>query len=337
MARPRSSPGDIAGTLFALALVAAFVAAPSESAASPVATPVIDIVMASRTTVFGTQSTEIFCVAHQDDGAPLTYYWTSAHGTLIPSGDSALWFAPENPGVYSILVEVDDDAGGFAVDVVSITVEQNEPPVVRSLTAQPAELLPEESAVLSCDAYDIEGQLIDYEWIAPSGEIIGSGPSVTWRAPDRPGDHRVALRVSDELGSASIADVIIHVQCPEPPVIEQLLVWPTLPDYTKTDGQGGYRLLRGQLTTCEIECVASPSDANLSYQWSCTAGSIDGTGNIVLFTPPHDTTKVYVTATISDVCGHTSAGELLFRVFLGDTYPTDIPSAPGCLRCMRGY
>jgi hypothetical protein len=336
MLRPRTSPGDIAGILFAVAIFSVLCAAPKASVAAP-AVPVIDIVMASRGSLFGSQSTEIFCVAHHDDGFPLAYNWTSSDGLLIPSGDSALWFAPEVPGTYPIIIEVHDDVGGFTSDTVSITVEQNEPPVVLSLTATPSQLLPGESSILTCEAYDEEGHAIDYEWLAPSGLLTGSGPTVAWTAPERPGDHRVAIKVLDELGATRTSDVIITVRCPEPPVIGELLVWPTLPDYTKLDIHGGYRLLRGQFTTCEIECVTVPSDADVTYTWSCTAGTIAGTGNIVLFTPPHDTAEVYVTATVSDICGQSAEAEVLFRVFLREEYPTEVPSAPGCLRCARGY
>ncbi len=337
IARPKSSPGDIVGVFFALALFAAAFATPGESAASPPAVPVIDIVMASRSTLFGGQSTQVFCVAHDESVSELEYYWTCLGGTLVPSGDSAVWFAPEIPGTYPVAVQVYDGIGGFAGDGVSITVVQNDPPALASVTAQPDRLLPGESTVLTCEASDPEGQAIVYDWLAPTGEIAGSGSSVTWTAPARPGDHIVILTATDELGATSTYDVVIHVQCPEPPAIDQLIVWPTMPDYTKVDNRGAYRLLRGSLTQCEIECVTTPSDANLTYEWSCTKGSIDGTGNIVLFIPPQESTEVYVTATVRDVCGQSTEAQVLFRVYLGDKYPTDIPTAPGCLRCARGY
>jgi len=337
MARPKLSPGDLAGILFALALFSVFIVTPNESEPAPVAMPVIDLVMASRNTVFGSQSTELFCVAHQADGNPLAYAWTSSDGLLIPSGDSALWFAPEVPGTYPIVVEVHDSVGGFTNDSVSVTVKQNDPPVITSLTATPSQLQPGESTILKCEADDLEGHALEFDWLSPTGEITGSGPVVTWTAPDRPGDFRVAIRVVDELGATRTGDVVITVQCPEPPVIGELLVWPTLPDYTKLDIHGGYRLLRGQFTQCEIECVTVPPDAEVTYTWSCTAGSIAGTGNIVLFTPPHDTAEVYVTAKVSDICGQSAEAEVLFRVFLREEYHTEVPSAPGCLRCARGY
>ncbi len=338
MARPRTSPGDIAGVFFALALFAAmFASTTSHSAASPVSAPVIDILMASRTSVFNMQSTELYCVAHQDDGSPLTYFWTCSGGAVVPSGDSALWFAPDSPGAYPIVVEVNNDMGGFAVAAVFVTVVQNQPPEIVSLTAEPDEVQPGGSAVLTCEVHDPEGQALTYEWLGPSGDIAGSGPTVTWIAPYRSGEHVTALRVTDELGASSTKNLTLYVACPVPPVVDKLVVWPTMPDYTKVDIHGDYRLLHGKYTKCEIECDAIGQEGQLTYEWSCTEGSIEGTGDLVIFTPPHKTTDVHVTVRVSDTCGQTADSELLFHVYMGDDYPTAVDFLPGCMRCLRGY
>jgi hypothetical protein len=335
--RPGKSSADIAGVLFGLALFSTFLAVPIGTAAPPPEPPVIDLVVASRTSLFGSQSTELFCVAHQVDDLPLTYSWSSTAGTLVPSGDSALWFAPETGGDYSIEVLVQDDAGSQATDGVIISVRENSPPEVTAISALPAEVLPGESTALRCVAADPEGQALSFEWMAPSGELSGIGGEVGWTAPSRPGTHRVAVLVTDELGAARVATVAIEVSCPEPPEIRELLVWPTMPDYTTEDIHGGYRLLRGSLTECEVECVASVSSGPLVYQWSCTDGAITGEGPIVLFTPPNATAEVDVTVKVSNVCGQWTEAEVLFRVFQREEYPVETESMPGCLRCLYGY
>jgi len=338
MPRLTTSRGDIAGVVFAAALFAVLVMVPQEIAVAPPAPPVIDLVMASRDTVFTSQSSEVFCVAHQDDSNALTYIWSSPNGVLFPSTDSAVWVAPEESGSYAIVVQVQDEAGGFATDAVTITVEQNEPPTVLSVSATPADLLPGQSATLFCKAVDQEGQNIAYDWIAPQGVTDANGPTATWTAPAQPGTHYVAVRVTDEMGAGRTRNVAIDVTCPDPPAIEELLVWPALPDYTKTDIRGGYRLLRGSLTECQIECVAIAPYGDLSYEWSSTEGTIAGKGPIVLFTPPNATAEVYVTVKVGDVCGQSVQDELRFLVFQREDYSTEIvTNEVGCLRCMYGY
>jgi hypothetical protein len=145
------------------------------------------------------------------------------------------------------------------------------------------------------------------------------------------------VRVTDEMGASRTRNVMISVRCPEPPVIQELLVWPVLPDYSKFDAHGDYRLLRGSLTKCELQCVALVSYGDLTYEWSCTEGTIEGEGAIVLFTPPDATTGVYVTAKVIDSCGKSAVKELFFRIYQGDEYPTAAESLPGCMRCLYGY
>ena len=337
IAPAKTSPGDIAGMAFAMALFSLIVVTPTGNVEATPAMPVVDLVVASRVMVFTSESSEVFCVAHHDDGAPLTYIWSCVDGMLMPAGDSAVWFAPAEPGTYTIAIEVRDDAGGTASDSVTITAVKNQPPIVMSVTAEPTELSPGESATLFCDAQDIEGHAIEYEWVAPPGIISGTGATVKWTAPARPGRHYVPVRVTDEMGASRTRNVMISVRCPEPPVIQELLVWPELPDYTKLNVHGDYRLLRGSLTQCQLECVASTAYGDLTYEWSCTEGTIDGTGAIVLFTPPDATTEVYVTAKAIDACGKSVEKELFFRIYQGEEYPTDVESLPGCMRCLYGY
>jgi len=335
--RPGKPFADIAGVLLALALFSTFLVVPIGTAAPPPMPPIIDLVVASRASLFGSQSTELFCVAHQEDDLPLTYRWSSSAGTLIPSGDSALWFAPELRGDYLIEVSVQDDAGGQALGGATISVRENRPPEVTAISAAPEAILPGESTVLRCVAADAEGQAVSFEWMAPSGELSGIGEEVDWTAPSRPGTHRVAVLVTDELGATTTATIAIEVVCLEAPVISELLVWPAMPDYTKPDIRGGYRLLRGSLTECQVECVASVSRGPLFYEWSCTEGTIAGDGPIVLFTPPNATAEIDVTVRVSTICGDWVEAGVLFRVFQREEYPVETESLPGCLRCLYGY
>lgn len=336
MAHPRISPGDIAGIAFALAVFSLFTVAPPASNEAAPAVPVIKLLMASRTTIFTTRSTEIFCVAEHDDGSQLTYTWSAASGMLVPSTESAVWFAPEEPGTYAIGVEVRDEAGAIAYDSLSLTAIENQPPTISALTAEPAMLLPGESAIVTCAAEDAEGHSLTYEWLAATGAVAGSGPAVNWTAPAIPGAHYIVVRVSDELGATRTGNAMVSVQCPQPPVIEQVKVWPTVPDYTKEDMRGGYRLLRGSLTSCELECLAATPYGDLIYEWTCTSGSIEGRGAVILFVPPDEMSEARVTVKVTDLCGNSNEAELLFWIYKIEEYSNEPLSNPGgCLRCLR--
>lgn len=333
----RALSAEAAGAAFALVLFSLFVLTPTGSADPEPAVPEISFMMASRGTVFGTESSEVFCVAHHADAAPLTYVWSSDGGTLLPGTDSAVWFAPEMPGNYTISVEVLDDAGSGATDNISITVAPNEAPVVTALAAEASTLLPNQSTTVRCEAHDSEGHTLSYDWMGPSGSLSGSGPEVTFTAPVRADRYHVAVTVTDELGASSSQVLELNVVCPEPPAITELLVWPSLPDYTKEDMRGGYRLLRGSLTQCELECVATPSEG-VTYEWSCTEGTIEGAGPIILFIPPNATTEVVVTLRVSDACGQYAEASETFKVYQREPYSTEIvTNEVGCLRCLRGY
>ncbi len=337
-----SSPGDVAGILFGIAILGVLLAVPADATQSiePVDTepvdPVIETLVASRDTLFVSQSSELVCIASHDHNASLTYTWSSAYGRLIPMKHKALWQAPANPGTYAVKVEVEDSDGGSASAVTIVQVRDNAPPAITSLSADPAVLLPGQISTLRCEASDPDGHTISYEWQCSAGVISGLGPMVTLTAPEEPGTLSATVRVTDELGASRTRTVTVDVLPADPPIIEDLLVWPLLPDYTKEDFRGGYRLLRGSLTQCEIECVAYAAGRELTYEWSCTEGTIEGAGPMVLFTPPNATTEVYVKVTVSDVFGQAAEEELLFRIFQREEYSREIErSSGGCVVCLR--
>ena len=72
------------------------------------------------------------------DGDPLQLTWSGAAGTAEgPSVTFSLL-----PGTYSFTLTVDDGRGGTATDTVSLTVVDNAPPVIGTLTASPSVLAP---------------------------------------------------------------------------------------------------------------------------------------------------------------------------------------------------
>ena len=95
--------------------------------------PVIQSVTASPSTVATEGTTNISCIATDEDGDDLTYSWSSQQGNFPNgvSGSSIQWQAPSESGNYSIAVTVSD---GTATDqdFINVNVEQsgggNQPP-----------------------------------------------------------------------------------------------------------------------------------------------------------------------------------------------------------------
>ncbi len=328
------STADALGPAFAVALFVSFMFVPVSEAAPPNSAPEVDSIVSTFDSLFPTQSCDIRCAARDADGDALTVTWSASGGTIEPHAAAAQWTAPDRPGSYSIMAEVDDGNGGRDAGILVLQVTPNGPPVMESVTAEPALVLPGTTVKVNCIASDPNGHALGYQWSSPDGEFAGIGPVVTWTAPSSPGAYVVSVRAYDGLGGDATASALVTVASPDPPVIETLVVRPFVPEYTKAY-DWGYRILRGRLCECEIECLASAAGKELFYEWSTTEGSIEGEGAAVLFVPPNKTTLVEVTVKVSDAFGHSAADHVIFKVFLREPYAVSEDEDPAGCGCGR--
>jgi len=162
--------------------------------------PAIQSITANPTDVVHGGSSTLTCTASDDDGDNLIYTWTPRSGTIQGNGASIQWRAPQTSGTYWIRVAVGD---GFDVttDSVQATVLANRPPTIRSLTANPTEVIYGENSTLTCTVTDDDGDNLTYTWTPRSGTIQGSGSSVRWEAPEVTGSIWVKVAVSDNFDS----------------------------------------------------------------------------------------------------------------------------------------
>jgi hypothetical protein len=61
---------------------------------------------------------------------------------------------------------------------------KNQPPVIISLIANPTTITPGYASTITCTAIDQDGDPLNYTWVVTEGEISGTGPQVTWIAPE---------------------------------------------------------------------------------------------------------------------------------------------------------
>ncbi len=325
---------DILGPTFAVALFVSFAFTPLAKAEPPNTAPEIGNLVSTPDSLFPTQSCDIVCTVDDVDGDELALRWSASGGTVAGAGAMVKWTAPERPGSYSIMVEVEDGKGGYDAGVMVVQVTPNAPPVLNRVVAEPALVLPGGVVRVTSDAADPDGHALGYEWSSTAGVLSGIGREVTWTAPAIPGDYDISVKVYDGLGGESSEQTAVTVAPPDPPVIDSLIVRFYQPAYSKVF-RGVYRLLRGSLCECEIECIASAGSKTLTYEWQTTEGTIEGEGAAVLFTPPNQTTVVTVTVTVRDAFGLSASEDVDFNVFLREAYVLDDDEAPGGCGCGR--
>jgi hypothetical protein len=85
--------------------------------------------------------------------------------------------------------------------------------VINSLLADPELIGSLQDSTITVDAADADGDTLTYEWMANSGSILGSGPVVTYTAPDVPSQATlfVSVTVSDGKGGSDEETVSIVV------------------------------------------------------------------------------------------------------------------------------
>ena len=87
----------------------------------------------------------------------------------------------------------------------------NMPPKITGLEVEHLNLYPKQSTEIKCVVSDPEGGTMTFNWSCTDGSFSGSGPSVTWTAPNKYGDFHILVVVKDDNGNSSQADVTIKV------------------------------------------------------------------------------------------------------------------------------
>lgn len=170
----------------------------------------------------------------------------------------------------------------------------NQLPVISDLAVNSeGEISPGVSYQIECTASDPDEDELTYTWSVDGGYISGVGSTVTWTAPDVPGNYAITVEVSDDREGIATEQLTLNVLAPnQPPVIESLTAeWGRLKKASNTP----------------ITCVASDPDGDtLTYEWSAVdetgnpAGNITGEGYTTTWVAPNDYGTYTITVTVSD-------------------------------------
>ena len=285
--------------------------------------PIIHNLTAEQPILLPARSSNIRCTAEGREGDSLSYNlsynWSASGGSIYGQAGSGgtsvvTWKAPDVAGKYTVTVRVTDSGGNQATGHIVLAVKTNYPIITSLVTnADDNWVKPSGSCRIECQAEDRNGGKLTYAWEASGGRISGTGPVVTWTAPDTAGDYRIAVVVTGSEGGQgkNSLDITVAPNRPaqRPPVIGDLAVIAKEPEYMKGD-----KIYQGK--SCELRCLASDPDGDtLSYTWSAEDGELAGEGSVVIWTAPLDPVfPVPVTVTVSDNWGGTASESKVFNV-----------------------
>lgn len=100
--------------------------------------------------------------------------------------------------------------------------ETNETALIKKLEASNLYVYPQGTTTITCVAEDTEGGELTYYWSCDEGSFAaGSGPAISWKAPNKYGKFHIMVTVDNGKGIADKADISIEVvvnqstpQCP---------------------------------------------------------------------------------------------------------------------------
>jgi len=115
-------------------------------------------------------------------------------------------------------------ATAVLLSALSCTPVDNYPPVITSLEAEADWTAPSSSLNVTCAASDRDGDELSYNWSASGGNITGTGPEVTWTAPEEIGVCDITVVVNDGHDGEDTRSVILIAANGTMSIIEDLIV-----------------------------------------------------------------------------------------------------------------
>jgi len=173
--------------------------------------PVIKSVKADPSMVRGQEKSSIECIAYDADGDELDYSWSAQAGKVEGSGVEVVWTSPDEVGTYPVTVKVSDGYGGSVIRQIDVLVKDNQPPVIKSLSAKPLFIRQGDLTTLECKAVDPDGDELSYKWSSDFGKFIGEGSTVEWEGPEQCAMHTIKVTVTDGFGGMVNRDIQIKV------------------------------------------------------------------------------------------------------------------------------
>jgi hypothetical protein len=152
----------------------------------------------------------------------------------------------------------------------------NQSPVVKTLTAKPETLKPDEIAEMRCEATDADGDVLTYSWASDGGafttEVVTKQFWINWRAPKFTGNFTISVNVTDGKGGSTTKTYLMTVVNNRAPVISGIAVNPPVPKPSDS---------------CTLTATVTDPDGDpITYTWLTNAGKVAGSGSVGTWVAP---------------------------------------------------
>ena len=157
----------------------------------------------------------MYCTAEDRETGQLDYEW-AIENDPYPGDETLEWNVPFEPDEYEIRCKVTDEGGmSDETTIIAKVVEKiNYPPAIESITSDPRVIMIGETSQVTCLASDQNGDQISYTWQTQSGNITGSGQTITFHAPESQGVFYITCEVSDSEGAKDTDSLSVLVKDP---------------------------------------------------------------------------------------------------------------------------
>lgn len=238
------------------------------------------------------------------DAATNTFlkYGVSGSNTLTIPSDKA-FIAVITPAGGNITYDLDKMfVNGIIVDYSSGQSVSNNPPRIKSLSADSTLVLLGSDIKIYSTAEDKDNDVLNYSWSVSGGSFSGSGSQIIWTAPNVTGTYFISCLVEDGNGGEVSDSVYVEV-------VESINNDPVI----KTITANPRKIHLG--TQSEINCNAYDVDGDgLSFSWSSQQGSFSGSGSQVVWTAPVNEGNYFLNCTVDDSHGGITSDSLLVSV-----------------------
>ena len=184
--------------------------------------PVINSLEAEAEWTLPSGNLTVTCNASDRDGDALSYVWSAGAGIITGGGPAVTWIAPEEVGVYSLTVVVDDGQGGNDTESLTLIVATGTLPMIENLLVTADHKYLKETTTgykvgkgqqyhIVCNVSSNVSEELTYEWLCTGGEFSGEGNNVTWTAPDTSGVVTVTAIVFDLADNMDKDDLLLTV------------------------------------------------------------------------------------------------------------------------------
>jgi len=176
--------------------------------------PRIKSLATDSATILFNQTITVYCTAADRDLDALTYLWSTGNDTLDSNLLSISWTAPSVDTIITLYCSVSDGIAEPVQDSLTITVIEafNHDPVIEELVASARKIDKQDTTYITCVASDPDSDLLNFEWTADFGILIGNDSMVTWIAPDSAGYYFICCTVDDTRGGYDTDSIGIVVR-----------------------------------------------------------------------------------------------------------------------------